>query len=96
MNSFSAKSVAEVFEDFVLSQTAKNLSEVTIQTYHAHIHSISKHLDIQKSMDALTKKDWEAMVVSINRFLLNRIAPLGKVFFQLPAAHTAVFPGIGL
>ncbi len=67
MNTFSAKSVAEVFEDFVLSQTAKNLSETTIQTYHAHIHSISKHLDIQKSMDALTKKDLEAMVVSMRR-----------------------------
>ncbi len=67
MNSFSAKSVAEVFADFVLSQTAKNLSETTIQTYHAHIHSVSKHLDIQKSMDALTKKDLEAMVVSMRR-----------------------------
>ncbi len=67
MNSFSAKPVAEVFEDFVLSQTAKNLSEVTIKTYHAHIHSISKHLDIQKSMDALTKKDLEAMIVSMRR-----------------------------
>ncbi len=65
MNSFSTKSVAEVFADFVLSQTAKNLSEVTIQTYHAHIRSISKYLDIQKPMDTLAKKDLEAMIVSM-------------------------------
>ncbi len=64
---FFCKSVAEFFEDFVLSQTAKNLSETTIRTYHAHIHSISKHLDIQKPMDKLTKKDLEAMVVSMRR-----------------------------
>ena len=63
----SRKTVEEVFNDFVISQTAPGLSETTIATYRCHIHSISKHLDIQKPMNALTKGDLEAMVVSMRK-----------------------------
>ena len=63
----SRKTVEEVFGDFVISQTAQGLSEITIATYRCHIHSISKHLDIQKPMNTLTKADLEAMVVSMRR-----------------------------
>lgn len=63
----SRKTVEEVFNDFVISQTAQGLSETTIATYRCHIHSISKHLDIQKPMNTLTKGDLEAMVVSMRR-----------------------------
>ena len=66
MNGQSHKSVAEVFEDFVLSQMAQGLSDITIATYRHHIQSISNHLDIQKPMEALTRKDLEAMIVSIH------------------------------
>ena len=59
------KSVAEVFDDFVLSQMAQGLSDITIATYRHHIHSISNHLDIQKPMEVLTRKDLEAMIVSM-------------------------------
>ena len=65
MNGQSRKSVAEVFEDFVLSQMAQGLSDITIATYRHHIHSISNHLDIQKPLEALTRKDLEAMIVSM-------------------------------
>ena len=40
-----SKPLAEVFEDFVISQTAQGLSEITIATYRHHLHSISNHLD---------------------------------------------------
>ena len=82
MNGQSHKSVAEVFEDFVLSQMAQGLSDITIATYRHHIQSISNHLDIQKPMEALTRKDLEAMIVSIHihtslkkilHFLNNRL-----------------------
>ena len=53
MNGQSRKSVTEVFEDFVLSQMAQGLSDITIATYRHHIHNISNHLDIQKPMEAL-------------------------------------------
>lgn len=60
-----SKPLAEVFEDFVISQTAQGLSEITIATYRHHLHSISNHLDIQKPLEALTRKDLEAMIVSM-------------------------------
>lgn len=65
MNGQSRKSVEEVFNDFVLSQTAQGLSDITITTYRHHIRSISNHLDIQKPLESLTRKDLEAMVVSM-------------------------------
>ena len=65
MNGQSRKSVEEVFNDFVLSQTAQGLSDITIATYRHHIRSISNHLDIQKPLESLTRKDLEAMVVSM-------------------------------
>ena len=35
------KSVAEVFEDFIISQAARGLSDITLSTYRSHIRSIS-------------------------------------------------------
>ena len=65
LNGHFSKSLAEVFDDFVVSQTAKGLSDITLTSYRHHLHSISNHLDIQKPMDTLTRKDLEAMVVSM-------------------------------
>lgn len=65
MNGHFSKTVAEVFEDFVISQTAQGLSQITLTNYRNHFHSISNHLDIQKPMDTLTRKDLEMMVVSM-------------------------------
>lgn len=67
MNGHDRKAVAEVFDDFVISQTAQGLSEVTLTNYRRHFHSISKHFDIQQTMDELTKSKLEAMVVSMRR-----------------------------
>ena len=76
------KSVEEVFEDFIMSQTARGLTNITISTYRNHIRSISNHLDIKKSMDALTRKDLEAMIVSMRVAGLahNSIASYCRVF----------------
>ena len=65
MNGQSRKPLKEVFDDFVVSQTAKGLAEVTITTYHRHLRSMSYHLDIQKPLDTLTRRDLEAMIVSM-------------------------------
>ena len=65
LNGHFSKSLAEVFDDFVVSQTAKGLSDITLTSYRHHLHSISNHLDIQKPMEALTRKDLEAMIVSM-------------------------------
>lgn len=65
LNGQFRKPLAEVFEDFVISKTAQGVSEVTIATYHQHLRSISNFLDIKKPMDTLTRRDLEAMVVSM-------------------------------
>ena len=57
------KTVEDMFSEFITSQKAKNLSEVTIGTYRCHIRSISKHLDLKIRMSELSKRDLEAMVV---------------------------------
>jgi integrase/recombinase XerD len=67
MNGQSRKPLAEVFDEFVISQTAQGLSETTLLNYRHHLHSISNHLDIQKSMESLSRKDLEAMVVSMRK-----------------------------
>lgn len=67
MNGHDRKAVAEVFEDFVISQTAQGLTEVTLTNYRRHFHSISKHFDIQQPMEGLTKSKLEAMVVSMRQ-----------------------------
>ena len=67
MNGSSNKRIEEIFEDFVVSQTAQGLSEVTLANYRHHLHSISLHLDICKPMDTLMRRDLEEMVVSMRR-----------------------------
>ncbi len=67
MNASSNKAVAEVFDDFVISQTAQGLSEITLTNYRHHFHSISRHLDIAQPVAALTKIKLEAMVVSMRQ-----------------------------
>ena len=82
MGAQSRKSVAEVFDDFVMSKMAQGLSDITIATYRQHIRSISNHLDIQKPMEALTRKDLEAMIVSMRASGLahNSISSYCRVF----------------
>lgn len=65
MNTSSNKTVAEVFSDFVISQTAKDLAEATLTNYRHHFHSISKYFDIEQPMDALTKSKLETRVFGI-------------------------------
>lgn len=67
MNASSNKTVAEVFGEFVISQTAQGLSPVTLTNCNHHFHSISRHLDITQRMDALTKSKLETMVVSMRQ-----------------------------
>ena len=82
MNGQFRKSVAEVFDDFVISKTAQGVSDITIANYHQHLHSISNHLDIQKPMESLTRKDLETMVISMRASGLahNSISSYCRVF----------------
>ena len=55
MNGHIGQSMAEVYQDFILAKTAECVSDVTIRNYHQHLHNISKYLDIEKPIAALSK-----------------------------------------
>ena len=57
--------VAETFEDFIISRKAKGLSEKTLVTYNQHLRAIKRHLDIDVSIEDLTKANLENMVSSM-------------------------------
>ena len=55
-------SIKEAFEAFVVAQTAKGVSDKTVETYHAHFRSIGKHLDTSRTFDVLKQTDLDRMV----------------------------------
>ena len=75
-------SMKRAFDEFVVAQTAKGLTEPTIKNYHAHFHSISKHIDIEKSFSDLTQADIDGMIVSMRKSGLatNSISSYVRVF----------------
>lgn len=55
----------EAFPRFVASAIARGVSDKTIQTYHEHIHCISKHIDLSMTFLDLEREDPEEMIVSM-------------------------------
>ena len=72
----SEKLFNEVFEDFIISQTARGISDITIRNYRQHLHSISKHLDISTPFEDLSKRQLDEMILSMraNGLAHNSIA----------------------
>jgi len=67
MSVHAGRTIQEVFDDFVVSQTARGLSDVTIKNYRHHLHSMSKHLDIQKPIDELRNLDRTGAVAELEK-----------------------------
>ena len=67
LNEHANKTIAEVFEAFVFSQSAQGLSDSTLKSYGYHLHCISKHLNIHEPMEELSKSKIEAMIVSMRK-----------------------------
>ncbi len=61
----SEKSFNEVFDLFVISQTARGVSDVTLRNYRQHLKGISKHLDISMSFEDISKSDLDNMIISM-------------------------------
>lgn len=82
MASQNSKSISEVFQEFVMSQSAKGVSDATLETYHQHITCIAKHLDTQQSISDLTKTALDTMLVSMRDSGLspNSISSYSRVF----------------
>ena len=76
------QTIEEVFDLFVTSRTADGVSETTLRTYHNHFHNISRHLDVTQPLSDLTKRDLEAMIVSMKQSGLahNSVSSYARVF----------------
>ena len=61
------KSFMEVYEEFVISRTARGVSDTTLNNYHYHMMNISKFLDTAKCFDDVTKKDIELMAAAMRK-----------------------------
>ena len=91
------QTVAEIFERFVASQTAKGVSDKTIRNYYSHLHSLQKHLDFSAPLATLTKEDLDSMVISMRQSGLahNSISSYLRVFRTfLNWARKAGYPRI--
>ena len=91
------QTVAEIFERFVASQTAKGVSDKTIRNYYSHLHSLQKHLDFSAPLVTLTKEDLDSMVISMRQSGLahNSISSYLRVFRTfLNRARKAGYPSI--
>ncbi len=63
--------LAETFEDFIISRKVKGLSDKTITTYNQHFKAISRHISIDIPIDILSKADLEEMVTSMREAALS-------------------------
>lgn len=78
----ASRTVAEIFGDFIMSRKAKGLSDKTVLSYKSHLKSIRNHLDIDMSIDDLSKNDLENMVESMrdSGLATNSISSYVRVF----------------
>ena len=67
MNNRKEKTFSDVWGEFITSQTAKGVSNITLRNYKQHLHSISKYLDIDTPIAELSKNDLDSMVVKMRK-----------------------------
>lgn len=77
-----AITLEKAFDAFVASQMAKGIKEKTAKSYRSHFKSLSKHIDMTMTFDALTKRHVEAMILSMRQSDLahNSISSYVRVF----------------
>lgn len=67
MNNRKEKTFADVWGEFITSQTAKGVADITIRNYHQVLHNISKYLDIEMTLDNLSKSKFDEMIVEMRK-----------------------------
>ena len=61
----TSETVAEIFDNFIMTRKAKGLSDKTVSSYKSHFKSMQNHLDVNVPIDDLTRADLESMVASM-------------------------------
>ena len=51
-----ANTIHQVWDLYTTSQAAKGVCDITLRNYNQHLHSITKYLDIERSMGHSTLK----------------------------------------
>ena len=67
MHQTAEKAFSEVYEEFVISKTARGVSDATLNNYKYHMKNIAKFLDTTKGFDDVTKKDIEKMAAAMRK-----------------------------
>ena len=57
--------IRDQFKSFLLSKKAYGTADKTLATYKQHFSAISKHLDVNKPIDFLCKKDLQKMIADM-------------------------------
>ena len=57
--------IRDQFKSFLLSKKAYGTADKTLATYEQHFSAISKHLDVNKPIDFLCKKDLQKMIADM-------------------------------
>ncbi len=74
--------INEAAEQFILYKTARGVKEVTARNYRNHFHSMSKFLDMDQRLAAVTQKDLDQFVVQMRNSGLahNSVCSYLRVF----------------
>lgn len=67
MNTRKGRAFSEVFGEFITAQTAKGVGEITIRNYHQVLHNITRFFDVETTMEDLSKKQLDEMVVEMRK-----------------------------
>ncbi|MBR5156975.1 MAG: site-specific integrase [Clostridia bacterium] len=60
-----SNTMAETFDDFIMSRKAKGLSDKTIVSYNSHFKAIQKYTSVDIPIAELSKEDLESMVANM-------------------------------
>ena len=74
----SSPSIAEIFQDFIVSRRTKGLADKTLQSYQSQFKAISRHLNTELPIDQLNSlKENIDTTTPHGRFMLTFFGALG-------------------
>ena len=90
----TSETVAEIFDNFIMTRKAKGLSDKTISSYQSHFKSMQNHLNVDIPIDDLSKTDLENMVASMrdSGLAANSISSYAKVHSDTQTTAHALWP----
>lgn len=83
MNGENGITIRQVWDLYTASQAAKGVGEITLRNYGMFLHTLSLYIDVERSIDDLSKHDLDSMVVQMrNKGLAARADPKTEGNYQ--------------